>query len=306
MTRPSVPTTSARVLRSLVLGLALAAPSAAWAATPAEFAAHAPLQLSGDGPFHRLELPMSVRLAAHTADLRDLRIFNADGEALPHTIRDIPGSAAPVWSDPLPGAADGPDYLWTLPLALPLVQVRVAVDQPDTLAPVTLLGRADTSSTWTLLARGVLHRLVVDGREQVQEELDLPGRPTRGLKLQIDDRGVGLGAAPPSLTVAVPAVEVVFLARGRGPHTLAVGADGMAPASLPLTTLIPGHAPAQPPKFGVATLDGALQVHVPPPPPPAAPEPFAWKQALLWSVLGLAVLLLAAMAISLLRSLRKS
>ncbi|RRV29113.1 DUF3999 domain-containing protein [Pseudomonas sp. o96-267] len=40
-----------------------------------------PLVLEGAGPWYRVELPMAVHYAAQHADLRDLRIFNAQGQA---------------------------------------------------------------------------------------------------------------------------------------------------------------------------------------------------------------------------------
>jgi hypothetical protein len=281
---------------------------AAAAPAPAEFAGHADLQLTGEGPWFRLELPMAVLLAARTSDLRDLRVFNADGEALPHSVRAVAPPSL-VWSDPLAGQGADGEFVWTLPLALPLARVRVAVVEPDTLAPVTLLGRADERSPWVTRARGVLHRLQVDGRESVAEELALTGAPTRELKLEVDDRGAGLGRSAPALAVAVSGVEVVFLARGRGPHTLAVGGGDVAAASLPLSTLIPGYDPARAPTLGLAALAGPLELAPPPAPPadptPPAAEPVAWRRFGLWGVLILAVLLLAWMAVSLLRSMPK-
>ena len=48
--------------------------------TPADFATHVPLAISGNGPWYRLELPLAVQLNARQADLSDVRVFNAAGE----------------------------------------------------------------------------------------------------------------------------------------------------------------------------------------------------------------------------------
>src|SRR3990167_2107422 len=69
-------------LRGLLLvWLALLAPLALGQENLGDYAVQLPLSLSGEGPWYRLELPMAVHLAARHADLRDLRVFNGDGEA---------------------------------------------------------------------------------------------------------------------------------------------------------------------------------------------------------------------------------
>ncbi len=47
----------------------------------ANFATQVPLTLSGEGPWYRLDLPLAVQLHARQADLADVRVFNAAGEA---------------------------------------------------------------------------------------------------------------------------------------------------------------------------------------------------------------------------------
>jgi hypothetical protein len=75
-------------LSMLVAGLLLPA-SAATAEAPADFQSTAAIQIQGDGPYYRLSLPIEVPLAAHAPDLRDLRVFNGQGEAVPFSlIRD--------------------------------------------------------------------------------------------------------------------------------------------------------------------------------------------------------------------------
>lgn len=101
-----------QALAVMLAGLAAFAAAPAPGDTPATYAAQAPLQQRGDGPWLRLQLPISVHFAAHSTDLRDLRIFNADGEALPHSlIRGVDEYAAtwresPVKLFPLRGPND--------------------------------------------------------------------------------------------------------------------------------------------------------------------------------------------------------
>src|SRR5690242_8978790 len=46
----------------------------------ADFTTQVPLAVAGEGPWYRLELPLSVQLNARQADLSDVRVFNAVGD----------------------------------------------------------------------------------------------------------------------------------------------------------------------------------------------------------------------------------
>ncbi|MNO49058.1 hypothetical protein D3C76_394020 [compost metagenome] len=427
------------------------------AETPADFSSHVPLVISGTGPWYRLQLPIEMQLAARHGDLRDLRVFNAEGEVLPYSLRtgaarqsetrleatakvfplrgpagsaaleglkvvrntagtivEIPPAAVPdgareilrgwlldasasdfpldrlnldwsaqaegfqqfrieasddlsrwrslgdgqvarlsfngeridssdvelpgirvrylrllwsapeeaamlngarlsgirsstepaplVWSAPLAGraGADG-EFIWNLPQALPLERLRIPLEQPDTLAPVTLQGRLDGKVQWSPLARTVLYRLSQEGREMRQDEIVLPGWPVSQLRLLVDSRGSGLGGSVPQLSVALRANEVIFLARGSAPYQVAVGSTSSQSASLPITTLVPGFDESRLVTMGKAQVEGVLQAGVL---APAGGDSGGtnWKRILLWGVLLLGVALLAGMALSLLRS----
>ncbi len=67
-----------------VLGLLAVQP--AGAQTLGDYATRVPLTLAGEGPWYRLEVPVAVHFAARYADLRDLRVFNAEGQALAYAL----------------------------------------------------------------------------------------------------------------------------------------------------------------------------------------------------------------------------
>lgn len=62
----------------------LLAAVAAFAQAPSDFAMRQPLATPGGKAFYRLELPDSVYEGRARVDLGDLRVFNANGEAVPH------------------------------------------------------------------------------------------------------------------------------------------------------------------------------------------------------------------------------
>jgi hypothetical protein len=76
---------SARMTWTLRAGAALVAMAGGVAlAQPAPSAASAPITLEGAGPYHRLTLPLALYGRAAYADLRDLRVRNAAGHAVPY------------------------------------------------------------------------------------------------------------------------------------------------------------------------------------------------------------------------------
>jgi hypothetical protein len=119
------------------------------------------------------------------------------------------------------------------------------------------------------------------------------------LKLEVDERGGGLGATAPSLSFAVRATQLVFLAKGAGPYTLAIGNSTVKAANLPLTTLIPNYGPTTQATLGSAQL-AATPIIAATPSTLAEPGP-DWKRIGLWAVLLLGVVFLGWMALSLLR-----
>jgi len=205
-----------------------------------------------------------------------------------------------VWSQPLAAtrSADG-HYLWQLPLALPLERLHVELSQANSLAPVRVSGRSDNKGSWQSLAQGLLYRLPENGVEIRQDELPLPGWAVQQLRLQVDERGGGLGSPPPQIKVALRATQLVFLQRGSPPYRLALGRAGAESAALPLTTLIPGYQPQRLQLLGTAAAH--LQDDTLAQQEQAAVTGNNWKRWGLWLVLLLGVGLLALMAVSLLR-----
>lgn len=206
-----------------------------------------------------------------------------------------------VWSQALAGSSvKAGEYTWQLPMSVSVERVQVELSQANSLAPVTLSGRRDGSLPWQPLSNGLLYRLTQGSQDVVQDQLQLSGQTVQQLKLTVDERGGGLGAQVPVIKFAVRATHLVFLARGPGPYTLALGNSTVKAANLPLSTLIPDFNAAKLATLGKAAVDAGVVVT-----PSATPGPAVvgtdWKKFGLWAVLLLSVLFLAAMAFSLLR-----
>ena len=207
-----------------------------------------------------------------------------------------------VWSQTLAGSSSkAGEYTWQLPMGVNVERLQVEPDQPNSLAPVTLAGRLDSRRPWQPLGGGLLYRLTQNGQDVVQNELQLPGRTVQQLKLTVDERGGGLGEQAPNVKFAVRATQLVFLARGAGPYTLAMGNATVKTANLPLTTLSPDYSAAKWAALGRATVDAEVVSMPASTAVGAATSDTDWKKFGLWAVLLLSVLFLGAMAFSLLR-----
>lgn len=231
---------------------------------------------------------------------------NAPTLTAAHVVSARPESPAlPLsWSPPVGGSLAQPgQYLWQLPVSLPLQRVSIDIEQPNSLAPGTLYGRLDASQPWQLLGSSLLYRLTQNGQDVVQNEIQLDGQTVRQLKLDVDERGGGLGDQVPKLRFAMQATQVVFLARDKGPFTLAIGNPTATAANLPLTTLIPELNPQTLATLGKAAPVAAKVPDLSAPLPVAAPGP-DYKRLGLWGVLLLGALILAWMAWSTLRAMR--
>ncbi len=89
----------------LLLGLSLSALSQA-SDKPQDYRHGAALQLAGEGPWYRLELPFAAHLAAGHSDLRDLRVFDSNGQMQAYAL--IPGRSESVQQEQEHGVSGFP------------------------------------------------------------------------------------------------------------------------------------------------------------------------------------------------------
>ncbi len=202
------------------------------------------------------------------------------------------------WSQPIEGRlAQAGNYLWELPSALPVEQLKIDITQANSLAPANVYGRLNSNEPWEVIGSGLLYRLVQNGENMLQDEIPLPGKVVRQLRLEVDERGSGLGAQAPQLRVAVRGTQLVFQARGKGPFTLAVGNPTASAATVPLLTLIPDYDAQKLTGIGLATPDTAPIKAAAAAPVPAVTG-IDWKRAGLWGVLVAGFIVLSSIALS--------
>ena len=209
---------------------------------------------------------------------------------------------------------------FTLPFATPVAALDIRPHGLNELVPVRVLGRSDANTNnqqpWQPLARAVVYQLQGSPAPQRSAAIPLDGRSWRQLRVEADARTAGFSAAP-TVALEFEPVQLVFVASGSGPFTLAAGlapGDGALNAYLPLPSLVPGYQPRQEDSLPLARLasDGAPASVQPSPAAPttvqasAASEGTPTRTLVLWGVLLVGVVLLGAMAWVLARQSRGS
>ncbi len=198
-----------------------------------------------------------------------------------------------------PALVNPHEFSFNLPFATPVAALRIDPVGSNTLVPVRVLGRNDRSQPWAALASTVVYKLTTGGKTQSNGPVELMGAATREIKIEADKKTPGFAAAP-EVSVLFDPVQLVFLANGAGPFTLAVGAANLSSAYLPLPSLMPGYQSGQENKLPLATLEasGAGPVIVG---SSAASDSIPTRSLVLWGVLIAGALALGAMAWALMK-----
>jgi len=181
----------------------------------------------------------------------------------------------------------------------PVDRLNLELPQLNSVVQVDILARADAKAPWRHVVYGGFYRLQGPDTELRNGALGIGVTPQRFWRVRISQPVSALGNGAVRLDAQWAAPEVVFLARGSGPFTLAYGSATALGAATPLAAL-PANFTALPALPGAPVVLGGEQRLKP------AAAAFPWKTAILWAVLATAVLLLAAMAYRLAKELNKN
>lgn len=209
-----------RRLLFLLSGALLAGTAGAADLSPADFAYGLPLEPAREAPLYRLELPEPVYLGAAHPELRDLRVFNAAGEAVPFALRAAPAAVVseiePVAVFPIPGPVDADEpsvrvrtddrgavidvtpgqplhtarpiggYLLDLSqLRRPVHRLQLTWAEPEQGAVGQVkLAVSDDLHGWRTVGTATLAELRMDGHRLRRDTIDLPGVNGRYLRLE--------------------------------------------------------------------------------------------------------------------------
>jgi Protein of unknown function (DUF3999) len=196
------------------------------------------------------------------------------------------------------------ELVWALDLGgrLPVAQIEVLGNEPNTVSALRLEQRDDPAQPWQPVTSFVAWRLQRQGVEQRSPAVDVPATPARYWRLVSDGRTSKPGGAALKVKLSWVAPQLVFAATSAQGLELRVGLDKAVAAALPLSTLMPGYEAGAEYKLPAATV-GALAA-VPWREPTlldqlSSPSPQQRKQWLLWAVLAVAVVGLGVLAMRL-------
>ncbi|WP_228897169.1 DUF3999 domain-containing protein [Acidovorax sp. Leaf73] len=214
-----------------------------------------------------------------------------------------------------PALANPRELVFALPFATPVAALAITPPGSNVLIPVRVLGRNHREQPWSPLASAVVYKMATGGKEQASGPVELGGASVREIKIEADPKTPGFAAAP-ALALQFEPAQLVFLASGQGPFTLAAGLPGAtaaASAFLPLASLVPGYQPAQENQLPVALADvaraditGGQPADGAQVPAAAASGGISTRSAVLWGVLLAGVAALWLMAWLLLRQTKQA
>lgn len=210
-----------------------------------------------------------------------------------------------------PALTNPHELSFSLPFATPLGALKIKPQGTNVLVPVRVWGRNDRSQPWIALANTVLYNLVINGKEQTNSAVELRGEGQyvsyREIKIEADKKTAGFATAPEVSALFEP-IQIVFLASGVAPFTMAVGLSEAVSAYLPLASLIPGYKNDQENSLPLArvVVNTSASANSPVITAQSPSNTPTTRSLLLWSILFAGVAVLGLMAYVLIKQTKKA
>jgi len=181
--------------------------------------------------------------------------------------------------------------------AFPVDRVNLVFDQANSMAEAVLESRSDAHGSWKKRTRGLFYRIDLDGTSLVSDPLPVSMTMDREWRLTVDDPESTIGRGIPRLEISYRPHDLFFIARGSGPFTIAFGSARAKPLKVNVAALFEGIGRRHEqgierwvtPEREKIVLGGPRRLS-------PEPQPLPKRRIVLWSVLLLGVLVVAAMA----------
>lgn len=182
---------------------------------------------------------------------------------------------------------------------LPVDRVTLALPDVNTVAQVVYFSRSRASEGWRLRNSASVYRMQSANGELVSQPIPVSADAARYWRVQVDQRGGGIGGGMPSLRAGWLPDRLVFVTRGGGPFELVYGSASATDAAVPLERILPREKDELPTAYpGLPAEAGGPELLLPA--PPAKP----WRAWVLWIALIAGVATLGALALNLARQMR--
>jgi hypothetical protein len=189
----------------------------------------------------------------------------------------------------------GPDYAFELSPALAPERLRLILPQADSVASVRIFARRAEHDPWQSVSSATFYRISRDKTEIASPAHALPGMRARYWRVHFDSDNKALPATL-QLEIGWRPHQLVFLASGAAPYTLAFGNRHAKSASFPLATLLPGYRAGDELKLPLASTGPLVSRATESDSLMDKWRDMEWKPLLLWAILISGVALLGWMA----------
>ena len=186
-------------------------------------------------------------------------------------------------------------YEYTSDAKFPVDAVNIKLPERNSLVQAVVKSRNDEHAVWRHRGQGIFYTLMVDGALIENNPVSLDCTAERYWRLETGSES-GIGSGVPALQLGWIPHEVLFVARGEGPFTLAYGSAAVKMSEQPLDAMLavlgkkPGKNPVTEAHIKQKIVLGGEKCLLPPGPP------LPWKVWILWFVLVAGVVVLGVMA----------
>jgi hypothetical protein len=190
------------------------------------------------------------------------------------------------------GTPDGTrpgEFQFDLRARLPIDRINLELPELNTLVEADFLSRSNATDPWRSVALGGFYRLKGADGELRNGPIATDIDSDRFWLVRIREPNNAMGRGALRLEARWRSPEVVFLARGSGPFTLAYGNGSLTAAESALAPLPTSVTPTVATLGAPRTLGGAENRN-------RRSEALPWKRIILWTALLAGVALLAGMA----------
>ncbi len=189
-------------------------------------------------------------------------------------------------------------YAFDTKSLLPVDRIRLTLPQRNTVIQAVLESSADKAGPWSVRYADVIYDMQIEGAELTTPDIITGLNNHRYWQLRLIDKEVNMTGLPILKLGWVPE-QLLFIAQGEGPFTLAFGSAQVDAVTTPLGKLLNQDNLANNGQLiKAAQLGSRVQLGDAAKLQPA-PPPLPWKKWLLWAILVVGVMVLAAMALKL-------